>query len=274
MEIYKFAYQIIKEAGRHIRETIDEELEIETKSNPNDLVTNMDKETEERLFNNIKATYPEHFILGEEGHGKDIENTKGVLWIMDPIDGTLNFVHQKENFAISIGIYIDGKKYAGFVYDVMNDKMYHALVGKGAWQNDKQLKQIENTELKSSLISTNPLWLTKEKLSKIYMPIIDEARSTRAYGSAALDFVHVARGITSAYLTMRLHPWDFAGGLIIAEEVGAVVTNLLGQSLNILEANSIVVGNKQIHDELLTQYFLPHKALLEEIHTERFKKNG
>ena len=106
------------------------------------------------------------------------------------------------------------------------------------------------------------------------MPIIDEARSTRAYGSAALDFVHVARGITSAYLTMRLHPWDFAGGLIIAEEVGAVVTNLLGQSLNILEANSIVVGNKQIHDELLTQYFLPHKALLEEIHTERFKKNG
>src|SRR5699024_4700728 len=79
MEIYKFAYQIIKEAGRHIRETIDEELEIETKSNPNDLVTNMDKETEERLFNNIKATYPEHFILGEEGHGKDIENTKGVL---------------------------------------------------------------------------------------------------------------------------------------------------------------------------------------------------
>ena len=86
--------------------TDDEELEIETKSNPNDLVTNMDKETEERLFNNIKATYPEHFILGEEGHGKDIENTKGVLWIMDPIDGTLNFVHQKENFAISKIVHI------------------------------------------------------------------------------------------------------------------------------------------------------------------------
>ncbi|MGK9045156.1 inositol monophosphatase family protein [Mammaliicoccus vitulinus] len=271
MEIYKFAYQIIAEAGKVIRDSIDEEIQIETKSNPNDLVTNIDKETEERLFNQIMSTYPEHRILGEEGHGKDIKDTSGVLWIVDPIDGTLNFVHQQENFAISIGIYIDGEKYAGFVYDVMNDKMYHALAGKGAWLNEEQLKPLKDTELKTSLISTNPLWLTKEKLSGIYVPIVDNSRSTRAYGSAALDFANVAKGITSAYLTMRLQPWDFAGGLIIVEEVGAVVTNQLGEQLNILEANSILIGNKAIHNELLNEYFLPHKSLLEQIHTERFR---
>lgn len=271
MEIYKFAYQIMQEAGQIIRDSIDDDIQIETKSNPNDLVTNIDKETEERLFNQIKSTYPEHRILGEEGHGTDIDNTEGVLWIVDPIDGTLNFVHQQENFAISIGIFIDGEKYAGFVYDVMNDKMYHAIAGKGAWLNNEQLKPLEDTDLKTSLISTNPLWLTKEKLAKIYMPIVDQARSTRAYGSAALDFANVAKGNTSAYLTMRLHPWDFAGGLIIAEEVGAVVTNQLGEHLNILEANSILIGNKKIHQELLNEYFLPYKTRLEQIHTERFK---
>ncbi|WP_323702731.1 inositol monophosphatase family protein [Mammaliicoccus sp. Dog046] len=271
MEIYKFGYSIIKEAGSKIRESIGEELQIETKSNPNDLVTNIDKETEERLFKQIHDKYPEHHILGEEGHGKDIKDTNGVLWIIDPIDGTLNFVHQQENFAISIGIFIDGEKYAGFVYDVMNDKLYHALAGQGAWLNDQALKPLEHTELKKSLISTNPLWLTKEKLYPIYAPIVDQSRSTRAYGSAALDFANVAKGITSAYLTMRLQPWDFAGGLVIVEEVGAIVTNQLGEPLNILEANSILIGNKAIHDEILNQYFLPHRALLSEIHSDRFR---
>lgn len=273
MEIYKFAYQIIEEAGRIIRDSIDDELHIETKSNPNDLVTNIDKETEAFLTKQILNTYPHHRILGEEGQGRDIEDEAGTIWIIDPIDGTLNFVHQQENFAISIGIFIDGVKYAGFVYDVMNKKMYHCKVGNGAWMNETQLKPLKNSELKSSLISTNPIWLTKDKLADIYKPIIDDARSTRAYGSAALDFANVAKGITSAYLTMRLHPWDFAGGLILVEEVGGVVTNQLGEPLNILEANSILIGNKSIHDELLSQYFLPHTSLLKKIHTERFKKN-
>lgn len=118
----------------------------------------------------------------------------------------------------------------------MNDKMYHAIAGKGAWLNNEQLKPLEDTDLKTSLISTNPLWLTKEKLAKIYMPIVDQARSTRAYGSAALDFANVAKGNTSAYLTMRLHPWDFAGGLIIAEEVGAVVTKPIRRTIKYIRS--------------------------------------
>ncbi len=118
---------------------------IETKSNPNDLVTNVDKRTEDFIFDTILETYPNHQVLGEEGHGHDIDTSKGTVWVVDPIDGTLNFVHQQENFAISIGIYIDGKPYAGFVYDVMADVLYHAKVGEGEYPGSSTLETIEKS---------------------------------------------------------------------------------------------------------------------------------
>lgn len=271
MTIYEFAQQIIIEAGENIRRQLKNELVIETKSNPNDLVTNMDKETEALLVRKIKETYPEHLIIGEEGHGKNIHSTTGVIWVIDPIDGTLNFVHQKRNFAISIGIFKDGKKYAGLVYDVMQDVLYHAEAGKGAYANHQRLNPIQSTSLAVSIISMNPNWLTKSFTRDIYSPIIVDARSARSYGSAALDFVYVALGIVDSYMTLRLHPWDFAGGMIIAEETGAVVSNQLGEDLSILESNSILVANPQLHDELLTNYLTPFKDELFEIHKGLFK---
>lgn len=143
MALYGFAQGLIQEAGIRIKQLMEQNLTIETKSNPNDLVTNVDKATEDFIFDTILETYPNHQVLGEEGHGHDIDTSKGTVWIVDPIDGTLNFVHQQENFAISIGIYIDGKPYAGFVYDVMADVLYHAKVGEGAYRGSQPLKTIE-----------------------------------------------------------------------------------------------------------------------------------
>lgn len=271
MTIYEFAKQITLEAGENIRRQLKNELVIETKSNPNDLVTNMDKETEALLAQKIKEAYPDHMIIGEEGHGKDIHSTDGVVWVIDPIDGTLNFVHQQQNFAISIGIFIDGNKYAGLVYDVMKEILYHAEAGKGAYANEEQLPMIHDTTLPVSIISMNPNWLTKSFTRDIYTPIIVDARSARSYGSAALDFVFVALGIVDSYMTLRLHPWDFAGGMIIAEETGAVVTNQLGEPLSILESNSILVANKNLHKELLDGYLMPFNAELSELHKGLFK---
>ena len=90
----------------------------------------MDKATENYIYDAILRNYPDHRVIGEEGHGHNMEDVKGVVWVVDPIDGTLNFVHQQEGFAISIGIYRDGKPYAGLVYDVMKDVLYHAKVGE------------------------------------------------------------------------------------------------------------------------------------------------
>lgn len=272
MELYEFLKDITRQAGERIRTALNNPLEIETKSNPNDLVTNVDKATERFLFDMIQQKYPDHRIIGEEGSGKDISDLNGVVWIIDPIDGTLNFVHQQENFAISIGIFVDGKKFAGVIYDVMRDVLYEAQSGCGAFRNGQPIAPLQDTALSTSIVSMNPNWLTKEKTSKIYAPIIKDSRSARSYGSAALDFAYVATNKINAYVTLRLHPWDFAGGLIIVEEVGGVVTNQLNQPLNILNANSIIVANKALHYEIMNHYLAPHHDELNSIHQGRFSK--
>ncbi|MCE4956908.1 inositol monophosphatase family protein [Macrococcoides caseolyticum] len=272
MELYNFLKQITLQAGENIRSQLNEPLEIETKSNANDLVTNMDKATEQFLFDRIQHVYPDHRIIGEEGSGKNIVDIEGVIWIIDPIDGTLNFVHQQENFAISIGIFIDGKKYAGVVYDVMRDILYEARAGHGAFKNGEPIGMLDNTALQTSIISMNPNWLTKDFTKAIYVPIVKDARSARSYGSAALDFAYVATNKINAYVTLRLHPWDFAGGLIIVEEVGGVVTNQLGEPLNLLTANSILVANPSLHEEILIDYLKPHQSELTRLHGGMFSK--
>src|SRR5699024_7826196 len=137
MEIYKFAQEAILEACKFIRKRMTEEFNNNSKQDPNHLVTDVEKETESFLNNKITEGYPEHRIVGEEGHGRDITDTDGVLWIIDPIDGTLNFVHQMENFAISVGIYIDGNPYAGLILGVMKGVLYHAAFDRGTYNNEQ-----------------------------------------------------------------------------------------------------------------------------------------
>ncbi|HCW9878339.1 inositol monophosphatase [Staphylococcus aureus] len=258
MALYGFAQGLIQEAGIRIKQLMEQNLTIETKSNPNDLVTNVDKATEDFIFDTILETYPNHQVLGEEGHGHDIDTSKGTVWIVDPIDGTLNFVHQQENFAISIGIYIDGKPYAGFVYDVMADVLYHAKVGEGAYRGSQPLKPLNDSNLRQSIIGINPNWLTKPILGEIFKEIVNDSRSARAYGSAALEIVSVATGNLEAYMTPRLQPWDFAGGLVILYEVNGQASNLLGEPLTISGPNSILVGNRGLHQEISNDYLEPN----------------
>lgn len=270
--LFEFAKSIVLNAGQHIRNHIFDELHIETKSNKNDLVTNMDKEVERILVSKIKETYPEHRIIGEEGHGNRITDTNGYLWVIDPIDGTLNFVHQKRNFAISVGIFKDGLPCVGLVYDVMSDVLYSTEVGHGAYKNDVPLSKLKNTKLSESIISMNPNWLVREKTHRMYHKIIKDSRSARSYGSAALDFAFVAEGIIDSYITIRLHPWDFAGGMMIATEVGAVTTNHIGEALTPLKSNSVIVANAALHDELLTNYLSEFKDELIQFHQGAFTK--
>ncbi len=264
MAVYDFAKGLVIEAGNNIRKMMQQDIDIETKSNPNDLVTNVDKATEDFIYNNIMENYPDHQFIGEEGHGRPMSEIeqKGMVWVIDPIDGTLNFVHQQENFAISIGIYNDGKPYAGFVYDVMRDILYHAKTGQGAFINEQPMKPLNNTVLNKSLIGINPNWLTKPTIGVIFKKVVDEARSCRAYGSAALEIINVAQGKLGAYITPRLQPWDFAGGLIILNEVGGKGTDLLGNPLVITQPHSVLVGNATIHEEILTKHLLTEKETL------------
>lgn len=246
----------IYEAGEKIRQSFQKVLSVQAKSNPDDLVTNMDKETEQYLISKINHTYPEHKILGEEGFGDKPESMDGVIWIVDPIDGTMNFVHQQRNFAISIGIYEDGVGQVGLIYDVVHDELYHAVKGKGAYMNDTELPKLEDVPLNEAVIALNATWVMENKRfdhNKL-VPVAKAVRGTRSYGSATIECAYVAAGRLDAYITLRLAPWDFAAGLVLLEEVGAKATTLDGKPINMLGQNSIFAAKKGIHETILNEY--------------------
>ncbi|ASN05894.1 inositol monophosphatase family protein [Virgibacillus necropolis] len=261
-KIFSNAKQWILEAGKIIREKINDPLIVDTKSNANDLVTTMDKETEKFFVNKIKSEYPDHLLLSEEGFGDDVKSLDGTVWIVDPIDGTMNFVHQKRNFAISIGIYHDGVGEVGFIYNVMDDVLYSAIKGEGAYKNGAKIPNLEeHIEFNNAIIGLNHFWLCENRLvdEKVMQQLVRTVRGTRTYGSAALEFAYVAEGIIDGYLTMRLSPWDIAAGIIIVNEVGGVTTNVSGENVNMVETNSILVCHPSIQETIIKDYIVKGK---------------
>lgn len=253
-----FAKEIIIEAGKRICASFsyDLEVEVETKSSPNDLVTNIDRETELFFIEQIQKYYPTHKILGEEGMGERPDSMEGVVWIIDPIDGTMNFVKQHRHFMITIGIYIDGVGKLGYIYDVMREDLFYAFEGEGAWYNDSPLRKLEPLKIEEAVIGINASWVTPnpkinhEKL----IDLIRTVRGTRSYGSAAMEIAFVVSGKLDAYISMRLAPWDIGGGIIIAKEVGAIATNLNGQAPNLAVSDTFLIANPSIHQLILDQY--------------------
>lgn len=256
LQIDTYAKQWIKEAGENIRASFPKTLNVTTKSNPNDLVTDLDKATEQYFISKINSTFPDHQILGEEGYGDEVKDLSGVVWIIDPIDGTMNFVHQQRNFAISIGIYIDGEGIIGLIYDVVHDELYHCIKGNGVFLNGQALPKLEKTKVKEAILAMNATWVTPNRRinHELLIPLVKAVRGTRSYGSAAMEMVYVATGRIDAYITPRLAPWDIAAGIIMIEELGGVATNLRGEDFDMLKENSLFVSKPGLHGEILKNY--------------------
>jgi myo-inositol-1(or 4)-monophosphatase len=250
------AKQWVKEAGDKIRDSFTKTLNIQTKSNPNDLVTNIDKEIEQFFINKIRNTFQNHRILGEEGFGDEVNNLDGVVWIIDPIDGTMNFIHQQRNFAISLAVYENGIGKIGLIYDVAHGELYHAISGKGAFMNDSKLPSLSKSTVKESIIALNATWVMENHRidHNLLIPLVKEARGTRSYGTAALEMVFVATGRVDAYISMRLSPWDVAAGAVIIGELGGVVTNLRGEKLDFLSKDSLLAAKPGLHQTIINDY--------------------
>lgn len=255
-EVDIFAKEMIREAGRRIRDSFSYDLEIETKSNANDLVTNIDRETELFFVQMIKEKYPTHRILGEEGMSEKVDSLEGVVWIIDPIDGTMNFVKQHRHFMISIGVFVDGIGKLGYIFDVMREDLFYAIEGVGAWYNDSPLRKLEPLKIEEAVIGINANWVTPNKKlnhEKI-IELVRTVRGTRSYGSAAMEIAFVVTGKLDAYISMRLAPWDIGGGTVIAKEVGAIATNLEGKYFDFLSTDTFIIANPNIHQLILDQY--------------------
>ena len=269
MEIYSFSQQLVRDAGEFIKARMTSEFDVLSKSNVNDLVTDVDKETEQFITRHIKEQYPTHKLVGEEYIEHSIKDDSGYVWVIDPIDGTMNFVHQQINFTISVGVFKDGNSVIGLVLDVMNDTLYHALKDNGAYINNKELPQLEDTTLERSLISMNPKWMLHKKISEPFIDVARASRQTRNYGSAALEFAYVAAGRLEAAVFFRLRPWDFAAGMVLIEEVGGVMTNALGNQLSITSNDSVVAGNRDVQRNIVARFKMNESFV--EHHSEHYQ---
>ena len=255
-EVDTYAKRWIKEAGERIKKSFSEDFVVETKSNKNDLVTEIDKGTEQYFITKIKEVYPDHHILGEEGMSSRVENLEGVVWIIDPIDGTMNFVHMQRDFAVSIGIYENGVGQIGLIYDVVADELYHVKKGHGVYMNETKLKPLVPVKVEEAIIGLNATWVTENKRidPKYLSPLTKDARGTRSFGSACLELAYIAAGRMDAYITLRLSPWDYAAGKIMVEELGGKVTSLRNEELDMLTQNSFFASKPELHEEILHKY--------------------
>lgn len=246
--------QWMKDIRPTIIESFNQPLTVETKANLNDLVTDIDKSVEKFLSEKVYALYPEDNIVGEEGINNNETSEKGYTWYIDPIDGTMNFVHQKENFCISVAVYEGNIGKLGVIYDVMNNDFYYGIQGKGAFKNEESLKPFSDVQLQHALIGMNSSWLIPNKKVNYesIVEVVRNVRGVRSYGSACLELATVATQKLDAYLSLNLSPWDYASGKIIVEELGGVALNLKNETLDVRKKKStILIGNKNVCNKII-----------------------
>lgn len=249
-KLQELALAIIRRAAAIARESRDS-LEIETKTNRNDLVTVVDKQIEEFIAAEL-AKYTDYPLLGEENHVLD--SWSGRVWVLDPIDGTMNFVATHRDYAISLALCEDAKPIMAVIADVESDAYYTAIVGQGAYKNGVKLDPVSaEAELTEAIIITD----VKEVLAlpRLAQAIVD-SRGQRRYGSAALEITEVALGQAGAFLHLRLSPWDIAAAILLCTEVGAVVTRLDGAPIDLRYPGSALAAWPKVHQELVQRLFL------------------
>lgn len=245
----------VMEAGKMSQEKARNELEVTFKSSPSDLVTIVDKEIESFMSENILSHYPDHGIVGEEGVFEKDPDQFDTLWIIDPIDGTTNFVHQKMNYVISLALVHKGEGQFGIIYDPSRDELFWAAKGQGAFLNEDRLQLESSVNMNEALLCTNLFWSKRAEangLLELIYELPKKCRGIRVYGCAALEMAYVAAGRVDVYVSMNLNPWDFAGGKIILEEAGGKVTKLNGDELTFRRASPLIACHPSLHTEFLS----------------------
>jgi myo-inositol-1(or 4)-monophosphatase len=222
-ELLALASDLAREAGQIHSDGVTRALRIETKSSPTDLVSQIDKESERLIVERLGELRPDDAVLGEEGalgHG-----TSGVRWVIDPLDGTTNYVYGYPAYAVSIAVEIDGQPQIGVVFDSSAGRMYRALSGFGAMCDDQPIHVREQPDLATALVATGFSYeaTQRERQGAVVAQILGRVRDLRRGGTAALDLCHVAAGHVDAYWELDLSPWDYAAGAVIARAAGAEV---------------------------------------------------
>ncbi len=240
------------EAGAAImKEYFDKHFTVSNKEGINNLVTEVDHKSEEAILNVIKKEFPDHYILSEEA-GEIIQESE-YKWIIDPIDGTVNYANGIPICCVSIGIEKNGKMQMGAVFNPFINEFYFAERGQGATLNNKKISVSNKTEvIKSCLVTGFPYTYldTPNGPLQVFEKFIRKGIPVRRLGSAAIDLCWVAAGRFDGFYEHKLSAWDSAAGFIIVEEAGGTVTDLTGKYYNPYQPG-LIATNGKIHDEVV-----------------------
>jgi len=251
-QLLDVATKAATEAGKFLKQNIGRVTNVQTKGGQErNLVSEIDRKSEEMIIRMIKQSFPSHSILAEEG-GTGAESSD-YRWVIDPLDGTTNFLHGIPLYCVTIGVEYRGELVAGVVYDPNLDELFTAERGSGAFLNGNRINVSRTGDLIHSMLVTGfPYDIAQNPDHAIerFIAFLKASRAVRRLGSAALDLCYVAAGRFDGFWEVNLHPWDTAGGLLIIEEAGGRVTDFAGAKGSIYK-NQILATNSIIHNAML-----------------------
>ncbi|KAM7390214.1 hypothetical protein PAMA_008410 [Pampus argenteus] len=252
--------EVTKRAGEMIREALQKNIAVMQKSSPVDLVTETDQKVEQLIISSIKEKYPTHSFIGEESvaAGAPSVLTDNPTWIIDPIDGTTNFVHRFPFVSVSIGFTVKKEIEFGIVYSCIEDKMYTARKGKGAFCNGVPIRVSGQEDISQSLVLTEINFKNNPEqfntmLANVNTILTIPVHGIRSPGSAAINMCLVACGSADAYYHMGIHCWDMAGGAAVVTEAGGVIVDISGGSFDLMSRRLIVASSKAIAERIVKE---------------------
>ncbi len=250
--LLKTAKTAAANAGEHLRESLGRlnRHQVGMKG-AGDYVTELDHQSEDIIIRTIKASFPDHIIHAEES-GKENQQSD-YTWIIDPLDGTANYVQGIPVYGISIACLVKNRIMAGVIYDPERDEMFWAEKDGGAFMNDKSIHVSEKNEIAYSMLASGFPWRSKDFLDAYmacFKELFLEAAGIRRMGAAAIDLAYTACGRFDGFWEMKLQPWDIAAGILLIEEAGGVVSDFHGKR-NFLNTGNVVAGNKDTHSFIL-----------------------
>uniref|UniRef100_A0A1I7S1E2 Inositol-1-monophosphatase n=1 Tax=Bursaphelenchus xylophilus TaxID=6326 RepID=A0A1I7S1E2_BURXY len=258
-EYLQFALEVVKQAGHLVKTAFSTpESNVETKASATDLVTETDKAVEELLIKSISEKYPDHQFIGEESvaAGKRSPWTDAPTWIIDPIDGTTNFVHRIPFIAICVGLTINKEIRGGIVYNPITDELFTALKGRGALKNGFPIHVSKTTALTKAVVlaqlgaDRSPAQMRSFINNFTALMVDKNMHGHRAFGSAAINMVYVAQGSVDAYVEYGIHSWDIAAAAIIVSEAGGVLIDPTGTSFNLMSRKVLCGASEPLVQEI------------------------
>jgi myo-inositol-1(or 4)-monophosphatase len=248
----QIAIEAALEAGKYLKKNVGKIRHIERKAGQEtNLVTEIDKKAEETIIGRIKKHFPSHDFLGEESGSAEIKSE--YRWIIDPLDGTVNYTHGLPIYSVSIGLEYKGKIVLGVVYDPSRDELFTAVKKKGAWLNKKRIEVSKTKKLiESNVVTGFPYTVNKNPEPDMthFRNFIIEAQAVKRLGSAALDLSYVACGRFDGFWEGSLNPWDMAAGVLLVTEAGGKWTDYFGVSSNVYN-KQMLATNGLIHEQMM-----------------------